>query len=185
MRPDRNPLRRRSDRIEAAIAAGFLVTFLVGVPLAAITAGQWQRSAGDRAELAARSRDHPAQAVLLRSAPQPVFTIRASSALTDEPARWTTADGVVRTGEVPVPGGDKAGATLLVWTDGQGRLTSPPPLPSQISDQVMLATVFTPAALALALLVCWVLVRHVLHHRRLAWWEARWSAIGPRWTSRR
>lgn len=185
MRPDRNPLRRRYDRIEAAIGVSLLLTFLAGAPLLGIAAGQWAHSSGEHAELAARGHSYPVRAVLLRTAPPPVLSVRAQSVLADEPIRWTAPGGVVRTAQVPVPGGDRAGATLTVWTDSQGRLTTPPPQPSQISDEVVLASIFAPLALALALACCWFAVRRVLHSRRLRWWETQWSAIGPRWTSRR
>ena len=161
------------------------MTFLVGAPLLAILAGQWARSAGEHAELAARVHAHQVRAVLLHSAPPPVLAMRAASAVADEPARWTAPDGLVRTAPVPVPGGTKAGTTLLVWTDSQGRLATPPPLPSQISDQVILASIFAPTALALAIGGAWLAARRVLHVRRQRWWEAQWSATGPRWTSRR
>ena len=39
--PDRNPLRRRCDRAEAAITAALLATFSAGVPIAALAAGNW------------------------------------------------------------------------------------------------------------------------------------------------
>lgn len=184
-RPDRNPLRRGSDRVEAAIGVGLLVAFLAGAPVLAIAAGHWARDAGEQAELVARGHAHPVRAVLLHAAPPPVLSVRAQSVMADEPVRWTAPDGLVRTAQVPVPGGERAGATLLVWTDSQGRLTTPPPPPSQISDQEILAAIFTPVALALALAGGWLVVRHVLHKRRLRWWEAQWSAIGPTWTSRR
>ncbi len=52
--PDRNPLRRAADRAEAAVMAGLLAMFLVGVPLAAVaTAGLLARRALDRRRLAA------------------------------------------------------------------------------------------------------------------------------------
>jgi len=37
--PDRNPLRRTIDRIEAVIAGGLVVAFLAGAPLAAVAGG--------------------------------------------------------------------------------------------------------------------------------------------------
>jgi hypothetical protein len=185
VRPDRNPLRRRYDRVEAAIGAGLLMTFLAGAPLLAIAAGQWAHSAGEHAERTARADAHQVRAVLLHAAPPPALALRAATVLADEPARWTSPDGLVRTASVPVPGGTKAGATLLLWTDSQGRLTTPPPLPSQITDQVILASVFTAVAVALAAGGAWLAARRVLHARRLRWWEAQWSATGPRWTSRR
>jgi hypothetical protein len=42
LRPDRNPLRRASDRAEAALAAGLLTALLIGVPAAAVLAGASQ-----------------------------------------------------------------------------------------------------------------------------------------------
>lgn len=185
MRPDRNPLRRRYDRVEAAIGVGLLMTFLVGAPLLGIAAGQWTRTAGERAELAARSHAHQVRAVLLHTAPPAVLSVRAASVESEEPVRWTSPDGQVRTAQIAVPGGSQAGATLLVWTDGQGRLTAPPPGPGEISDQVILTSTFVPIAVALVAGGAWLAARRVLHARRLRWWEAQWSAIGPRWTSRR
>jgi hypothetical protein len=52
--PDRNPLRRTSDRVEAAVAAWLAVALLVGVPLAALSAGRLSYDAGVRAEHAQR-----------------------------------------------------------------------------------------------------------------------------------
>jgi hypothetical protein len=42
--PDRNPLRRTADRIEAVVMAGLLVLFLAAVPLAVIAT--WPPLAG-------------------------------------------------------------------------------------------------------------------------------------------
>ena len=39
--PDRNPLRRASDRAQAAIIGLLLMVFLAAAPLAAILAGSW------------------------------------------------------------------------------------------------------------------------------------------------
>jgi len=185
MRPDRNPLRRSYDRIEAAIGAGLLTTFLIGAPLLAIAAGQWAQSAGEHAERTARVHAHQVPAVLLRTAPPPALSMRAASVVSNEPVRWISPGGLARIAQVPVPAGTKAGTTLLVWTDSTGRLTTPPPMPAQISDQVLLSSMFAPAALALAIGGIWLAARRLLHARRLRWWEAQWSAIGPRWTSRR
>ena len=44
---DGNPLRRASDRAEAWIRAGLVVVFLIGAPLAAVTAGLWTADAAD------------------------------------------------------------------------------------------------------------------------------------------
>lgn len=185
VRPDRNPLRRAFDRAEVAIGAAFVVVFLVAAPLLSVTASHWARSAARHAETVEGATTREVHAVLLRSAPPPILTDRAMSAMADEPARWTAPNGSVRAGLVPIPAGTRAGTTLLVWTDLQGRLTSPPLLPSQVGDQTALAALLAPAAFALALATGWMLVRRALNARRLAWWEAQWSTTGPSWTSRR
>jgi hypothetical protein len=183
--PDRNPLRRAFDRAEAVIGAALVVVFLAGAPLLSVTASHWARSAAWHAEIVERATTREVHAVLLRSAPPPILADRAMSAMADEPARWTAPNGSVRAGQVPIPAGTQAGTTLLVWTDLQGRLTSPPLMPSQVGDQTALAALLAPAAFALALATGWLLVRRALTARRLAWWEAQWSTTGPSWTSRR
>ena len=44
--PDRNPLRRTMDRVEAMVAGGLVVAFLAGAPLAAVAAGHAVYGAG-------------------------------------------------------------------------------------------------------------------------------------------
>jgi hypothetical protein len=54
---DRNPLRRRIDRVEAAAAAGLIAVFLISAPVLGAAAGHWSNSAAmreQRAEMAWR-----------------------------------------------------------------------------------------------------------------------------------
>src|ERR1700730_14889622 len=53
--PDRNPLRRTADRVEAAVVAGLLAAFVIGAPLAALIAGHWSYAVPLRAEHAQRA----------------------------------------------------------------------------------------------------------------------------------
>src|SRR5260370_8544124 len=48
----RNPLRRRTDRIEAWVSAGLLAAFLIGAPLAWTGAGRWVCQGGAREQRA-------------------------------------------------------------------------------------------------------------------------------------
>lgn len=48
--PDSNPLRRASDRAEAAVFAALLAVFLAGAPLAALAAAGWAHHSGQHAE---------------------------------------------------------------------------------------------------------------------------------------
>ena len=52
---DRNPLRRRIDRVEAAVVAGLIAVFLISAPVLGAAAGHWSNSAAmreQRAEMA-------------------------------------------------------------------------------------------------------------------------------------
>ena len=174
--PDRNPLRRRVDRVEALIASGLTVAFLAGAPLAARTTGHMAFSAASRAARAEQSW-HQVPAVLLASAPS---EMGASAA-----ARWAGPGGTRRSGMVTVPPGAKAGSTVLVWVDADGRLVSPPLQPFQVRAQAVLAAVLAPIGLGSLLLLTGLLARGALGRRRLAAWDADWRETEPRWTRRR
>ena len=66
---DRNPLRRGTDRVEAALRLVMILLMVVAVPAAAIAAGRWaDHYALHRAQLQ-RAVDHQVTAVLLEDAP--------------------------------------------------------------------------------------------------------------------
>lgn len=183
-RPDRNPLRRTADRIETAIMAALLAAFLFGAPIAAIAAGQWAAAAGLRDEHA-QAAWHSVPAVLLQTAPD---TARAMFQSSLEPlvrARWSAPDGAVRTGEVYAPAGAKAGSTVQVWTDRTGRLTGSPMQGADVVVRIALAASLATAIVAAALAMLGLVTRWAVDRRRLAAWDARWSATGPQWTGRR
>ena len=69
--PDHNPVRRASDRAEAAIVAMLLAVFLIAAPLLAFAAGHWVYHSGLRAEQAQAAAWHVVPAVLLDDAPSP------------------------------------------------------------------------------------------------------------------
>ena len=181
LRPDRNPLRRTADRVEAAVMAGLLAVFLAGVPLAALAAAGQVAASGMRAgRVQARWRQVPA--VLLQDAPQ---LAQARSQASLEPlvrARWTAPGGAPREGEVYAPGGARSGATVLVWTDGSGRLEPAPVQHADVVAQEALAALAAAVLAAAAVAVTGLLARRVLDQRRLAAWDAEWSRTGPRWT---
>ena len=68
-RLDRNPLRRRSDRIETAVLGLLLAAFLAGAPFAAHAAGSWAYATSARGAQAQRASLHQVPATLLKTAP--------------------------------------------------------------------------------------------------------------------
>ena len=68
-RLDRNPLRRRSDRVETAVLGLLLAAFLAGLPFAAHVAGSWAYATSAREAQAQRASLHQVPATLLKAAP--------------------------------------------------------------------------------------------------------------------
>jgi hypothetical protein len=100
-------------------------------------------------------------------------------------ARWTTADGTVHTGRVPVtavrPGTD---GTMRIWIDAAGALSRPPTTAGQAVQAA--AVTFVAVALAgLALLAAaWAGVQALVDRRNAARWEREWARVGPKWSRR-
>lgn len=183
--PDRNPLRRATDRTEAALLAGLLAVFLAGAPVTAVTAWRWAGAAGLRTERAERASWHHVLAVLLQDSPGLVSS-QYGTVESLVLARWDAPGGLTRTGLVSVDITAPAGSTVVIWTDAAGRPTGQAPLsPYQVAQQAELAAMTAPVILAVVLLIGGALGRHALNRRRLAAWDADWHVTGPLWTSRR
>jgi hypothetical protein len=180
LRPDRNPLRRATDRVEAAVVAGLLAAFLIGSPVVAMMAGHWAMAAGLRAEQTAR---YKVRATLLQNAPSPFYSAYGSVVL-PAVARWTAPDGTIRVGLVDPPSTARAGTAVTIWTSDSGRRIGPPPPRGQARTRAALTAVSAFVALGLVLLVSWLVAIAVVNKRRIAAWDAAWREFGPRWTSR-
>jgi hypothetical protein len=183
--PDHNPLRRTSDRVEAAIVAAALVLFLAGAPLLALFAWHWAEGAALRVQHRQQTSWHQVSAVLLASARPPVDIGYGGVVGSEVRARWTAPDGTARTGEVPAPAAAHAGSAVRIWVDQSGAQTGPPLRDDQASSQAVLACVLAPFVLGTVLLCAASLAIYLLDRRRLAAWAADWRATGPRWNSHR
>jgi len=179
---DGNPLRRRTDKIAARLAALLLAVFLIGAPFLSAAAVGWAGHHG-AAELGATRSWHQVSAVLLRGAPTPTATggvLGYHQVL----ARWIAPDGRARTGRIPVSADVAAGRTVRLWVDSAGSPTG-----FQLDRRAVLAgeaiaAVVATVALGIVLLCLAGAGRWVLDRRRLAGWEAGWAAVGPQWTRR-
>jgi hypothetical protein len=180
--PDRNPLRRTIDRIEAVVAGGLVVAFLAGAPLAAVAGGHAAYGSAARIVHAQQAAWHQVPAVLLAAAPAAGYRQHQVSAQ----ARWTAPDGTRHAGTVLASPGTRAGRVVMVWVDMAGRPTGDRPLRlSQARDEAELATVLAPLALGLILLGAGFSVHVTLGRRRLAAWDADWQVTEPHWTKGR
>jgi hypothetical protein len=178
-RPDRNPLRRGSDRVETAVLALLVIAFLAAAPFATLASGSWALARAHHAQLAAQASSYQVPAVVLKlDAPS-----GAAYADPGAQAKWTARDGTVITGEIPVPLGTAVGSTQWLWTTDDGQLTNPPLEDSQVTGQAYVAEGFAVVILAILLTSTGLMTRWTLDKRRMAAWDAEWRATGPRWTT--
>lgn len=184
LRPDRNPVRRTADRAETFVMTGLLAAFLATAPFAAHAADHFVYGVAHQAEQAQLASMHQVPAVLLQNVPAPDSAYAMSTGSVAK-ARWIAPDGSPHTGQILAPSDTVVGSKVMLWTDKSGNPAGPPLQPSEVSGRAAFAAVGTVAALALLCLAAGLAVRGLLNRRRLAAWDADWSATGPLWTSQR
>ena len=183
---DRNPLRRGTDRVEAALRLVMILLVVAAVPAAAVAVGRWADHYALHKAQAQMAADHQVTAVLLRDAPaigtpDPYTSVQTAWV----PARWQPPGQPPRTGEVLALVGARKGSTVRTWIDPSGAITDPPLNHRVIVGNVWLAVTATCLVSWLLLLVAGVLVRRGLDRGRLRAWEAEWRANGPLWSGHR
>ena len=180
---DGNPLRRRTDKIEARLVALLLAVFIIGAPLLTVAIVGWVGRAGTAEQRVERSW-RPVSAVLLQAAPAPPSTSEGIS-YSWVRARWITPHGSRRTGQIPVSTAMAAGRAVRLWVDAAGSPTTDPPLTHRaIRGRESIAAVIAPFGLGIVLACLAWAGRWELDRRRFADWEAAWSVVGPQWTKR-
>jgi hypothetical protein len=183
---DHNPLRRGTDRVEAALRLAMILLLVLAVPAAAVVTGRWADQHALHRVQAERTNDHLVTAVLLQDAPaagtpNPYASMQTTWVL----ARWQPPGQPPRTGEVLTLAGAHKGSTVRTWIDPSGAVTEPPPNHRVVVGEVCFAVVTTCLLSCLVLLVTWALARRALDHRRLRAWEAEWRTSGPLWRGHR
>ncbi|WP_338702698.1 hypothetical protein V2W30_35500 [Streptomyces sp. Q6] len=171
-----NPLRRRSDVVEAwtVLAVGSAV--FVGAPAAGLAAGRVAYDDARATSVAQRQERHQARAVLVADAPPKAsWSGPGAQASFRVPVRWETASGATRTGTVRVHAGTREGETTWVWLDRQDRLVAAPLGGTDLWTRVGSVAAGTGAGAAgTAVLVGWS-VRRRLDRGRLAEWDRAWE----------
>jgi len=184
---DRNPLRRRTDRVETWITVALTTAALLLGPFVVWRAGL----AAYKSTVSSSVRDRQQQrfkvnATLLADATDYIKVDDSVRTRQDPlPARWMAPDGTPRTGTVLPPAiGGAAGSDVVIWTDAHGSPVSPPVRRDPTESAAMAG--FATALGLLALVGCLRLtVRYRFDRRRLASWQTEWTLIEPRWSGRR
>ncbi|WP_269856311.1 Rv1733c family protein [Streptomyces sp. RPT161] len=182
----RNPLRRRSDVVEAWASLVTVGLVVVGAPLAGLAAGQSVGSDLQRTVQRQRAERHrtTAHVVSVDRHRAPVVDSEAAHGQDGTRValvRWRTPDGESRTGVVRIEARHVVGDPLAVWTDRRGRLTERPMDESTATTNAVAAG-FGVAGAAAALvcgarqLLGWRIMR-----RRLADWAREWTRVSEDW----
>jgi hypothetical protein len=180
----RNPLLRRTDRIEARLTLLVLaLVLLFGAVLVRRSAEATYRD-GLRAEREQAARVRVA-AVLLADAARPAGAYAdAARRMVEAPARWLAPDGSPRTGPVEVASGTRAGAHVTIWVDRDGTRADKP----YSREQTVGRAWITGLVVSIVLLVVFHgvrrLVRGAVDLRRAADWAVEWRKVEPRWSGR-
>jgi hypothetical protein len=177
-----NPLRRRSDVVEAWVALVVAVLLCAGAPLAGLAAG---RSAYDGARATAaeqRAERHRVRAEVTEQAPAGVPTSEGGR----EPAswatvRWTEPGERPRTSRARVPAGTQVGDRTYIWLDDRGRIVTAPADGTAIWQHAVTAGAGATGAVAGVVLAAHFVVRRVSLRHRMAEWEQEWARTGPEW----
>jgi hypothetical protein len=180
---DRNPLRRRIDRVEAGVLAGLIAVFLIGAPVLVAGAGHLARAAGLRA-LRTQATWSQVSATVPRAAPNQSESSWQLDTVALQ-ARWTAPDGQSRSGLITTSPGVVVGNTTRIWVSRSGSPTGAPRERSELLGWTPIAEVGTALVLALMFFLAVRLQRWLFARSRLACWHKAWRAQGPRWTGQR
>ncbi|HSX95820.1 MAG TPA: hypothetical protein VLG91_00200 [Streptomyces sp.] len=177
-----NPLRRRSDVVEAWTVLCVVLLLALGAPAAGLAVGRWAHADAREQATAERAALDRVSAVILEKAPasvpsahgdkQPTFWVRA---------RWTEPDGGSRTGEARVAAGTERGDRADVWLNEAGRSVQPPPTDTAVWQHALAMGTCATGGVVGVVLLGNVLVRRVATRHRLAEWEREWARTGPDW----
>ena len=178
----RNPLVRRSDRLEGAFLAVAVLLALLAVPLV-MALGQADVAMEVAASQTQTNARHQVTATVLKTAPRPAAVgdgapITQNSRVT---AGWQLPNGSPHTGVVTVPAGDATvGTRTPIWLDHKGRQTTAPLTHSDaVTNGVLVGAFAWLCVIALLTGAYWV-ARQVLDRQRAARWAAEWQQLaGP------
>jgi hypothetical protein len=181
----RSPLRRSTDRVEAAVTAVIAVLAVLAMVLASVIAmGSYQRAQSEAATKAAQRTS--VTAVLLTDAVMQLAHSPEHS-MAAEPtalARWPLPNGQQRTAPLWVGADRHAGDRIAIWIDRQGNRADPPETPALlVANAVVNGVALLAGGWALLGLLWWTACRG-LARINAAWWDVQWARIGPGWSRR-
>ncbi|WP_151483956.1 Rv1733c family protein [Streptomyces albicerus] len=173
----RNPLRRRSDVVEAwLVLAGWVLALVGGLFAALLVADVVERAADGR-----RADSRAVSAVLAEDADDKVPARAVSDHRVWAKVRWTAPDGSTRTDEARVPPKTPAGARVTVWLDKSGKLATAPLTDGEVRIHAAFGGMLAAMCAGGAVLGAAGVTRACLVRRRMEQWAVEWERIDTRW----
>ncbi|WP_449343592.1 Rv1733c family protein [Streptomyces yaanensis] len=169
----RNPLRRRSDALEAWIVLAVWAVTVAGGVLAGLAATH----SVERGLARERAEWRPVVALLAEDA---AATASGAERVWVK-VRWTGTDGSSHAGQARVAAGSRTGTAVTVWTDREGLLVTQPVTESQAQVRAAMVGVLVGVGVAAVPFVGGRIVRERLERRRMAQWDEAWERFGPMW----
>jgi hypothetical protein len=180
-----SPLRRSTDRVEAAVTAGAVVLALLTVLLATVIAmSTFHRMHTEAAAKAAQQTS--VTAVLLTNAAVPLADSPEQGVPGEATAlaRWPLSNGQQCTAPLWVSADRHAGDRISIWIDQHGNRVDPPvTFWSVIAGAGAYGIVLLGSGWVLLGSLWWAVCR-VLDRINAAWWELDWARTGPGWSRR-
>nr|WSZ19827.1 hypothetical protein OH837_44265 [Streptomyces canus] len=182
----RNPLRRRSDVVEAWTALAVAALMLLGAPLVGVVVGWWAHDDARAVAAAQRSERHRVRAEVVGRVPDSLPSVQGGRERSYRvTVRWTEAGGAAKTATARVPSGTDQGDNVDVWFDSRGRSVAPPPDDTAVWQHTVTMGACGAGATIAVLVLGHSLVRGAATRHRLAEWERDWALTEPQWTRRR
>jgi hypothetical protein len=174
-----NPLRRTSDRLESWFRGLLMLVLVLGLPVAALSAGLTAYESSMRTVQTQSAERHQVTARLM-STDKGVTTDGKQRAT----VRWTDDDGTVRTGTTLVAARTPMGAMVRLWVDRDGSVTDPPMNALTAKTNGWFVGGTAALGMAAGVYAARAGMRHVLDRRRYAQWDAEWDLVEPLWAAR-
>ncbi|MGW2488281.1 Rv1733c family protein [Streptomyces sp. NPDC001606] len=181
-----NPLRRRSDVVEAWTVLIVAVLLFVVAPLVGVAVGLRAHDQAASAAATQRAERHRVRATVVGDPPQRLSATEGDRARPYRAeVRWSEPGKGTRTTWARVPAGSRTGDVVAVWFDAQGRSVPPPPGDAAVWQHAVSVGLCAAGGAAGVVLLGHAVERRIALRHRLAEWEREWARTGPKWTQPR
>ncbi|MEW2075291.1 hypothetical protein ACH4FA_21705 [Streptomyces sp. NPDC017966] len=180
-----NPLRRRTDTLQAWFGLGALIAVLAVAPVAAVLVGDTARRHYEDTARHQNLTRYETDATLVRDAPRHPEPGSDEEKKTRYPVevRVVTREGRTRTARAEVQPGLTAGNTVRVWVTADGEVTDPPLTRKEVRSRTLGWALLAAIGVALTGAAAHALTGLALRRRNLADWDTAWAETAPRWTT--